>query len=104
MRKYKIKERKKGVFMTGEILKNNEKFVRKENTKKENTKNEGGKTRRPYNRKKKEFNGEAKEMKITQEKFIQIFADVVLNYKIKYLKWQNSSVEQSMVLTGWIKR
>ena len=54
--------------MTGEILKNNEKFVRKENTKKENTKNEGGKTRRPYNRKKKEFNGEAKEMKITQEK------------------------------------
>ena len=54
--------------MTGEILKNNEKFVRKENTKKENTKNEGGKTRRPYNRKKKEFNNEAKEMKVSQEK------------------------------------
>ena len=54
--------------MTGEILKNNEKFVRKENTKKENTKNEGGKTRRPYNRKKKEFNNEVKEMKVSQEK------------------------------------
>ena len=49
--------------MTGEILKNNEKFVRKENTKKE-----GGKTKRPYNRKKKEFNNEEKEVKMAQEK------------------------------------
>ena len=49
--------------MTGEILKNNEKFVRKENTKKE-----GGKTKRPYNRKKKEFNNDEKEVKMTQEK------------------------------------
>ena len=54
--------------MTGEILKNNEKFVKKENAKKENTNKEGGKTRRPYNRKKKEFNNEAKEMKVSQEK------------------------------------
>ena len=54
--------------MTGEILKNNEKFVKKENAKKENTNKEGGKTRRPYNRKKKEFNNEAKEMKASQEK------------------------------------
>ncbi len=49
--------------MTGEILKNNEKFVRKENSKKE-----GGKTKRPYNRKKKEFNNEEKEVKMTQGK------------------------------------
>ena len=49
--------------MTGEILKNNEKFVRKENAKKE-----GGKTKRPYNRKKKEFNNEEKEVKMAQEK------------------------------------
>ena len=54
--------------MTGEILKNNEKFVKKENAKRENTNKEGGKTRRPYNRKKKEFNNEAKEMKVSQEK------------------------------------
>ena len=63
MRKYIRKEKEKGVFMTGEILKNNEKFVRKENTKKE-----GGKTKRPYNRKKKEFNNEEKEVKMAQEK------------------------------------
>ena len=49
--------------MTEEILKNNEKFEKKENTKKE-----GGRTRRPYNRKKKEFNNEVKEMKVPQEK------------------------------------
>ncbi len=49
--------------MTGEILKNNEKFVRKENAKKE-----GGKTKRPYNRKKKEFNNEEKEVKMAQGK------------------------------------
>ena len=63
MRKYIRKEKEKGVFMTEEILKNNEKFEKKENTKKE-----GGRTRRPYNRKKKEFNNEVKEMKVPQEK------------------------------------
>ncbi len=49
--------------MTEEILKNNEKFVKKESTKNENTKKEGGKTRKPYNKKKKEFNNEVKEIK-----------------------------------------
>lgn len=49
--------------MTEEILKNNEKFVKKENTKKE-----GGRTRKPYNRKKKEFSNEVKEAKIVNEK------------------------------------
>ena len=49
--------------MTDEILKNNEKFVKKENIKKE-----GGRTRRPYNRKKKEFNNEIKETKNENEK------------------------------------
>ncbi len=49
--------------MTEEILKNNEKFVKKENIKKE-----GGRTRRPYNRKKKEFNNEVKEIKNENEK------------------------------------
>ncbi len=49
--------------MTEEILKNNEKFVKKENTKKE-----GGRTRKPYNRKKKEFGNEVKEAKIVNEK------------------------------------
>ena len=39
--------------MTEEVLKNNEKFVKKE----------GGRTRRPYNKKKKEFNNEVKEIK-----------------------------------------
>ena len=53
--------------MTEEILKNNEKFEKKENTKKE-----GGRTRRPYNRKKKEFNNEAKEMKVSQEKKVEV--------------------------------
>ena len=63
LRKYIRKEKEKGVFITEEILKNNEKFEKKENTKKE-----GGRTRRPYNRKKKEFNNEVKEMKVPQEK------------------------------------
>ena len=49
--------------MTEEILKNNDKFIKKENTKRE-----GGKARKPYNRKKKEFNNEGKEMKVSQEK------------------------------------
>ena len=49
--------------MTEEILKNNEKFVKKENIKKE-----GGRTRKPYNRKKKEFSNEVKEAKIVNEK------------------------------------
>ena len=54
--------------MTEEILKNNEKFVKKESTKNENTKKEGGKTRKPYNKKKKEFNNEVKEIKNGNEK------------------------------------
>ena len=49
--------------MTEEILKNNEKFVKKENTKKE-----GGRGRKPYNRRKKEFNNEGKETKNENEK------------------------------------
>ena len=49
--------------MTEEILKNNEKFVKKENTKKE-----GGRGRKPYNRRKKEFNNEGKETKNKNEK------------------------------------
>ena len=49
--------------MTEEILKNNEKIEKKETTKKE-----GGRTRRPYNRKKKEFNNDGKEKKVSQEK------------------------------------
>ena len=60
--------------MTGEILKNNEKFVKKENTKKE-SKKEGGRTRRPYNRKKKEFNNESKETKNLREKNMEIKSD-----------------------------
>ena len=49
--------------MTEEILKNNEKIVKKEKTQKE-----GGKTKRPYNRKKKEFNNETKETKNGNER------------------------------------
>ena len=49
--------------MTEEILKNNEKIVKKENTKKE-----GGRVKKPYNRKKKEFNNEVKETKNENEK------------------------------------
>ena len=49
--------------MTEENLKNNEKIEKKENVKKE-----GGRTRRSYNRKKKEFNNNEKEMRVTQEK------------------------------------
>ena len=49
--------------MTEENYKNNEKFEKKENVKKE-----GGRTRRPYNRKKKEFNNEEKEIRVSQEK------------------------------------
>ena len=60
--------------MTGEILKNNEKFVKKENTKRE-SKKEGGRTRRPYNRKKKEFNNESKETKNLKEKNMEIKSD-----------------------------
>ena len=60
--------------MTGEILKNNEKFVKKENTKRE-SKKEGGRTRRPYNRKKNEFNNETKETKNLKEKNMEIKSD-----------------------------
>ena len=50
--------------MTDENLKNNEKFVKKENIKKE-----GERPRRPYHRKKKEFNNnEGKEIKKVNEK------------------------------------
>ena len=49
--------------MTEEILKNNEKFVKRENNQRE-----GGKTKRPYNRKKKEYNNEVKENKNEKEK------------------------------------
>ena len=48
--------------MTEENFKNNEKIEKKENVKK------GGRTRRPYNRKKKEFNNDEKEMRVSQEK------------------------------------
>ena len=49
--------------MTEEILKNNDKFIKKENTKRE-----GGKARKPYNRKKKEFNNERNES-ITRKEY-----------------------------------
>ena len=49
--------------MTEENFKNNEKIDKKENVKKE-----GGRIRRPYNRKKKEFNNDEKEMRVSQEK------------------------------------
>ena len=49
--------------MTEENFKNKEKIEKKENVRKE-----GGRTRRPYNRKKKEFNNEEKEIRVSQEK------------------------------------
>ena len=49
--------------MTEENFKNKEKIEKKKNVRKE-----GGRTRRPYNRKKKEFNNEEKEIRVSQEK------------------------------------
>ncbi len=49
--------------MAEEKLKNNENF-----TKKENIKKEGGRPKRPYNRRKKEFNSEVKDTKIVKER------------------------------------
>ncbi len=62
--------------MTGEILKNNEKFVKRENNQKE-----GGKTKRPYNRKKKEFNNDIKD--ISNEKELKN-ENETKNMKIKH--------------------
>ena len=62
--------------MTGEILKNNEKFVKRENNQKE-----GGKTKRPYNRKKKEFNNDIKD--ISNEKELKN-ENEIKNMKIKH--------------------
>ena len=55
--------------MTEENFKNKEKIEKNEKIeKKEKRRKEGGRTRRPYNRKKKEFNNEEKEMRVSQEK------------------------------------
>ena len=62
--------------MTGEILKNNEKCVKRENNQKE-----GGKTKRPYNRKKKEFNNDIKD--ISNEKELKN-ENEIKNMKIKH--------------------
>ena len=62
--------------MTGENLKNNEKFVKRENNQKE-----GGKTKRPYNRKKKEFNNDIKD--ISNEKELKN-ENETKNMKIKH--------------------
>ena len=67
--------------MTEEILKNNEKFVKNENTKKE-----GGKTRKPYNRKKKEFNNEIKDMKVSKEKNNMVEVKKEENKEVKPIK------------------
>ena len=78
--------------MTGEILKNNEKFVKKENTKKE-SKKEGGRTRRPYNRKKKEFNNESKETKNLREKNMEIKSDK--NREVKPIRTRRKRKKES---------
>ena len=78
--------------MTGEILKNNEKFVKKENTKRE-SKKEGGRTRRPYNRKKNEFNNETKETKNSKEKNMEIKSDE--NKEVKPIRTRRKRKKES---------
>ncbi len=76
--------------MTDEILKNNEKFAKKEIIKKE-----GGKARRPYHRKKEELNNKIKD--IRNEKELKIENDTKFEKETKNMKMkheENKEIKQ----------